>query len=97
MRLVPLNTLVKSHPRTPKDIQSAPNRQVHLPLATGVDFLQVLQAARTARICDGDSAPLRELAHELLVHALLQSLYVGGMDEEFRAVGLQQRDGVCGG
>lgn len=97
MRLVPLDTLVESHPRTPKNVQSATDRQVHLSLATGVDFLEVLQTARTARIGDGDSAPLGELAHKLLVHTLLQSFHVGGVDEEFGAVGLEQRDGFCGG
>lgn len=41
MGLIPLDTLVKRHSGATKDIESAPNSQIYLALATHMDFLQI--------------------------------------------------------
>ena len=42
MGLVPFNTLVERHSRTPEDVQGTPNGQVHFTLAANMDLFQVL-------------------------------------------------------
>lgn len=42
MGLIPLDTFVKRHSGAAKDIESTPNGQVHLALATDMDLLQIL-------------------------------------------------------
>ena len=50
MRFIPIYTFIKSHPRTAKDIQRAPNSQIDLPLTTCMNLFKVFKAARSTSI-----------------------------------------------
>lgn len=87
MHLIPLYTFIKRHSRAPKDIQRTANREIHLALATGVNFFQVLETACPSCIGDRNSAPLGQLRDQFFIDTLLQAFNVGSMNEEFGAVG----------
>lgn len=86
---VPLNTLLEPDPRSTKAIQGASDSEVDLALAELVHFFKVLEVAPAAGISDGYAAPLGQLGDELLVHASLETLVVGRMDQKLGAVRLE--------
>lgn len=88
---IPLHALLKPHATPPKNIQRAPNRQVHLPATQPLHPVQILEAPPAAGVRDGDGAPLSQLLDEGLVDALLEAFVVGGVDEEFRTIRLEGR------
>lgn len=90
MCLVPLNTLIKGHPGTTKDVQSTPNSQVHLALAAHVYLLQILQMTSTTSIGDGYRAPLGQFGHQVLINTLLQALHISRMNQELGTVRFQE-------
>ena len=89
---VPLDAVDELDARTTEDVQRTSNCQVHLAVAELLDQLEILNRTAAARVCDGNSAPLGQLGNELVVNAALQTLYVGSVDEELGAVGLEEGD-----
>lgn len=92
-RLVPFTTLVKLDPITAKYIQRTSNSQIYFSATQTLDQFQVLQIATASCIGNGNIRPSREFADQLLVNALLKTFVVGCVDQELRAVGLEEGDG----
>jgi len=90
--VIPLDTVRKRDPATTKHVQRTPDGQIDLATAELLDQVQVLQMSSSARVRHGNAAPLGQPRHELVVDTLLQAFVVGGVDEEFRAVGFEAGD-----
>lgn len=60
-----------------------------------MNFLQILQASGTTSVGDGDGTPFSQFGYQFLVDALLQTLHISSMNQEFGTVGLQKGDGFC--
>lgn len=82
LRFIPLNTLLQLDPVAAETVQRATNRQVHLALAQLLHHLQILQVPAAASVRHGQTAPLGQSLHQLLVDALLQTLVVCCVNEE---------------
>lgn len=91
---VPCNAVSKLYAATTKDVQRASNRQVDLAVAELFDRVEILEASTSTRIRHRNGAPLGKLADEFVVNSLLQTLIVGGVDQEFAAERLQERNGL---
>lgn len=91
---VPRNAVSKLYATTTKNVQRASNRQVDLAVAEFFDRVEILETSTPTRIRHGNGAPLGKLADEFMVNSLLQTLIFGGMDQEFAAERLQERNGL---
>lgn len=92
---VPLDAVVKLDPGPAEAVQGAAYREINPARAQPRHQLQVVQPPPSARVRDGNRAPIRQPRHQLLVDAPLQALVVGCVDEELGAVGLQCRNRLC--
>lgn len=95
--LVPPDAIFKLHPRASEDVQRAANRKIDLAIAQLLHQLEVLERSAATRVRHGDTAPLGELAHELVVDSTLEAFHVGCVDEELCAVRLEARYGLWHG
>lgn len=92
---IPRNTVLKLHRTTTKNIKCTSNGQINLAIAKLLDRVQVFQAPAAAGIRHWDAAPRGQLLHELVVDTLLETLIIGGVDEEFGAVRLKEGYRLC--
>lgn len=75
-----------------KDIQRTPDGQVHLPIATLLYEIKVLDSSSTAGVSHWDRTPFGQPCHEVGIDTLLEALVVGGVDEELRTVWFEHFD-----
>ena len=93
LAFIPLDTLGQRHTAPAEAVQGAPDGQVDLAAAELLHEVEIGQRPAPTRVRHRDAAPLGQLLDELLVDATLQTLVVGGVDEELGAVGLEFFDG----
>ena len=90
--IVPRNSLLKLDPTATEDIQRAADSQINLAIAQLLHQFQVLQVASTTCVCHGNGADGSQELHELGVDAGLFAFDVGGVDQEFCAMWLEEGD-----
>lgn len=92
---IPRNAVFELHRTSTENIQCTSNGQINLTIAKLLDRVQVLQAPAAPSIRHWDAAPRGQFLHELVVDTLLEALVIGGVDEEFGAVRLEERYRLC--
>ena len=90
--VIPSNGFLELDAAATEDVQRAANGQVNLATAQLLHQLQVLQVASAACVCDGNGADGGQELHELGVDTGLLAFDVRGVDQEFRAVRLEESD-----
>ena len=65
-------------------------------MAEVCDFLKVGEVLGASCVGDGDDAGGAQVADEGFVYALLEAFVVGGVDQEFAAVGFEALEVACG-
>lgn len=85
---IPRNTIIKFYPCAAETVQGTANCKVYFSTAQLLDKFKVVKISPATGIRYRYTAPLCKLLDEFLVDALLETLVVGGVNEEFGAVRL---------
>jgi len=84
--VVPLYTLLKPTPTTSENIQTTPQRQIHLSSTQLLHAIQIREIAAATSVGDGNGQVVGgESADKGFVNAALETFVVGGVDQKFGA------------